>query len=84
MVDQFWRDFLNATGRDEATEYYECFHFELTEALANQLLALVLAGTKRATAGSLWSYEMEGRRLPAPGDLGIVTDWAGVPHCVIE
>ncbi|MGR4868778.1 ASCH domain-containing protein [Variovorax sp. LARHSF232] len=36
--------------------------------------------TKRATATSLWSLE----RLPAPGDLSIVTNWSGAPLCIIE
>ena len=41
-------------------------------------------GQKRATASSLWRYEIEGERVPKVGDLSIVTDWEGVPRCVIE
>ena len=44
----------------------------------------MLEGKKRATSSSLTCYELEGARVPAPGDLSIVTDWAGEPHCVIE
>lgn len=44
----------------------------------------MLLGQKKATASSLWSYELEGEPLPVPGDLHIVTDWAGMPKCVIE
>jgi uncharacterized protein YhfF len=32
----------------------------------------------------VWSHDDEGKRLPRPGDLSIVTDWAGEPQCVIE
>jgi len=52
--------------------------------LANELAALVLQGTKRATTGSVWSFEAEGKRIPKPGDLSVVTNWSGKPLCVIE
>ena len=32
----------------------------------------------------LWVHEVESRRLPKPGDLSIVTNFAGDPLCVIE
>lgn len=44
----------------------------------------MLKGTKRATAGSLWSFAHEGVPLPQPGDLSVATSWAGSPLCVIE
>lgn len=83
-VDAFWDAFLKETGRSQSTKYLDVFHFELTEKWANELLRLVLIGQKKATASSLWSYEIEGERLPEVGDLSIVTDWEGVPKCVIE
>ena len=69
-------------GFDE--RFYEAFFFGDSQALADELAALVLQGTKRATAGSVWSFEAEGKRLPRPGDLSIVTNWAGQALCVIE
>ena len=83
-VKAFWRTFLEKTGRDADTQYLECFHFDLNERAANNLLSLVLEGRKRATASSLYAFAAEGCELPKPGSLSIVTDWAGVPHCVIE
>lgn len=83
-IDIFWRDFLMKTGRCETIKYLDVFHFELIEKWANELLQLVLIGQKRATASSLWRYEIEGERVPKVGDLSIVTDWEGVPRCVIE
>jgi uncharacterized protein YhfF len=52
--------------------------------LADELLALVLAGTKRATAGSFDEYQREGSPLPRPGGLSIATDGAGVPRAVLR
>lgn len=83
-VEDYWAKFLRETGRDAATEYFECFHFEMSEKWANELLRLVLIGQKRATASSLHAFEAEGQRPPQAGDLSIVTDWEGNPRCVIE
>ncbi|MBU3143780.1 ASCH domain-containing protein [Clostridium sp. CF012] len=83
-IDIFWKSFLRETSRYETTKYLEVFHFELTEKCANELLRLVLIGQKKATASSLWGYEIEGERAPEVGDLSIVTDWEGVPQCIIE
>jgi len=80
----FWGVFLQETSRPKTTKYLEVFHFELTRDLANELLRLVLIGQKKATASSLWSYDLEGERVPIVGDLSIVTDWEGIPKCVIK
>jgi uncharacterized protein YhfF len=79
----FWNAFVKSNGVDE-TRFYEAFFFGDGEDLANELAALVLRGVKRATAGAVWSFEAEGKRLPIPGDLSIVTDWSGEPLCIIE
>lgn len=63
---------------------YSAWHFCDNEADANGLAELVLSGTKRATAGLLWSYETEGEPLPMVGDLSIITDWNGRARCVIR
>lgn len=63
---------------------YEVFCFGDSEALADDLGALVVAGSKRATAGSLWSLEAEGKAPPRPGDYSLVTTWGGRPLCLIE
>ena len=61
----------------------EHWHFELTESACNHLLDLVLEGKKRATSSSLLSYRMEGEEIPKAGDLSVITDWDGVPRCVV-
>lgn len=83
-IDMFWDRFLVNTGRDRNTKYCEVFHFDLTEYWANELLKLVLEGTKRATASSLKYFTIKGLKLPEAGDFSIVTDWNGTPRCIIE
>lgn len=52
--------------------------------LADALLALVLAGTKTATASAAWEYEATEQPLPRPGDLSIVLDGRGHPWALVR
>ena len=83
-IQPFWRSFAESTGKDVTSRFHEAFHFDDHESSANELAALVLAGTKRATASLLWTFEVTKRRMPAPGDLSVMTNWSGTPLCVIE
>jgi uncharacterized protein YhfF len=83
-VVAFWAEFVSVASCDVAARLYESFHFGDSESLADELAALVLAGTKRATASLLWSYEADGKPMPEPGYLSIVERWSGEPVCVIE
>jgi uncharacterized protein YhfF len=83
-IRPFWDAFCATTSPDPTPRFYEAFYFADSEAVADELADLVLRGKKRATAGLLWAFEAEGRRLLAPGDLSVVTDWRGRPCCVIE
>jgi len=82
-ADTFWQEFLKSAGFDSSTEYYECSYFA-NEEWADKLLQLVLEGRKIATTGCVLSYEAEDMPLPQVGNLSIVTNFAGVPGCVIE
>lgn len=62
----------------------EAWAFGATPEHADGLLALVLAGTKVATASSVWDYEDEDEPLPAVGDLSIILDGEGRPRAVLE
>jgi uncharacterized protein YhfF len=83
-IAEFWASYCAAVGGVDESRFYEAFSFGDSEELANRLAELVLAGTKRATAGTVWSFEAAGKRIPQPGDLSVVTDWGGRPLCVIE
>lgn len=93
LIDSFWQ-VARMRARLDPTGYYTgerplgalpppAWAFGATSEQADELLALVLSGTKTATAGALWDYEAEGEELPAPGALGIVTDGRGVPHALV-
>ncbi|WP_328362784.1 ASCH domain-containing protein [Mycobacterium sp. NBC_00419] len=50
--------------------------------LADDLLALILRRTKRATAGLVADYETAGEPVPGVGGHCVVCDSAGRPQCV--
>lgn len=84
-VAAFWQRFLEETGRPADTRYVDAFYFDLTRETAQALAALVLSGQKRATCSSVLSYDAKkGERIPQAGDLSVITDFDGVPLCVIE
>ena len=80
----FWQSFVQSQVEDPTPRFFEAFHFDDNEPGANELAQLVLVGTKRATAGLVWSFEAASVPLPKVGDLSVVTDWAKKPLCVIE
>ena len=84
LIQPFWNEFHATIGGDVLARFYEAFHFDDNEPSANALAQLVLAGTKRATAGLVWSFEADNKRPPKRGDLSVVTNWQGEPLCVIE
>lgn len=57
--------------------------FGATAEQSDELLALVLDGTKTATASSHADYLTEGEELPEPGALGIVLDGDGHPRALV-
>lgn len=85
-VRDMWRRYLESIGETpESTERtYQSWHFCDNQADADELADLVLAGTKRATASSLWFFEEVGEAVPKPGDLDVVIDWSGIARCVIQ
>lgn len=57
--------------------------FGATPEQADELLDLVLDGSKTATSSALWDYEAEGEDLPTVGTLGIVLDSSGTPRALV-
>jgi len=93
-IDAFWTDAkivagLNPTGFYMGTMPAEALQppawsFGASPQQADELLRLVLAGTKTATASALWDYEAEDEPLPSVGTLSIVLDGEGHPRALIR
>jgi len=86
-VERLWKAFLASeapAARDATNSTYTAWAFCDGGPLADELALLVIAGQKRATAGSLWSYERENESLPRAGDFSVVFDSQGIARCVIR
>jgi uncharacterized protein YhfF len=93
-VDAFWNLARFHAKFNAAPSYFgpttlevvppPAWSFGATPEHADELLRLVLAGTKTATASALWDFEAEGERLPESGTLSIILDGAGRPRALIE
>ncbi|APX33320.1 RNA-binding protein [Brachybacterium sp. P6-10-X1] len=62
----------------------EAWAFGATAQHADDLLALVLAGTKTATASAVGDYEDEQEPVPTVGELSIILDGAAAPRAILE
>ena len=84
MIEEFWSEFVDATGIDGPHEAW-AFADSIPD-LATKLALLVRDGPKRATAGPLSEYGdgTEVGPMPVVGELNIVLDGAGSPVCVIR
>jgi uncharacterized protein YhfF len=80
-----WRAYAGAHPSrrlPDAPSAVECFGD--SAALADELLALVLAGTKRATAALADDFAEAGEALPRIGGHGVACDGAGRPRAVLR
>lgn len=82
-VEEFWRE-CRAVLPGLPASVPEAWAFGATPAQADSLLALVLEGTKTATASALWDYEYSQDPLPEPGLLNIILDGFGTPRALVE
>lgn len=86
MIEEYLKKFYNTGdhreryGKQRPSAWHFCDNREDADALA----ALVLAGIKRGTASLASSYAVEDEKIPEPGDLSVLLNWAGEPQCVIE
>lgn len=93
-VDSFWMDAKIRAGLNPASAYTgpnssdsvppPAWSFGADPTQADELLDLVLAGKKTATASALWDYEAEGDELPTSGELSIILDGRGEPRALIR
>ncbi len=81
-----WQRYLATLPADASARHaaYVAESFGDNPALADELAALVVAGTKTATCSALWEWEAEGQPLPQVGLHTIVLDGRDKPVCIIE
>ena len=81
-IPTYWEQFT-ATHPD-AGDQYSAWSFGDTPELADELLALVLAGKKTATTSLYQLYRWTNEPLPKVGDYSIILDGRQQPRAVIQ
>jgi len=85
QVQAFWERTIASGAVEPGTAVPAVVEpFGDTRELADELIALVVDGPKRATAGALADYEVTGDPVPEPGTLSIATDGTGNARAVIR
>ncbi|OWJ64054.1 ASCH domain-containing protein [Inquilinus limosus] len=82
IAERWWQALRRDRPDLALPEQYDLWYFGDSEDLARELLELVLAGTKTATAGLVWGADEAG--TPKPGGYSLITDFDGTPRCVLQ
>ena len=84
-VANFWQDFLASQGLSAGElQYEEAWAFGNSPEMADELSALVLAGTKTGTSSAQQIYQQLGEPLPAVDAYSILLDGQNQPVCVVK
>jgi uncharacterized protein YhfF len=85
-IEAYWQRYLKMLLPDSPVhkEEYIAEGWGDSPEMADELGALIAAGTKTATCSALWEYEAEGEPLPKIGLKTIVLDGNGDPLCIVE
>src|SRR5215213_10330115 len=85
-INQYWEQFLAGLPPDSPyhTRPYIAEAWGDSPALADELGALIVQGTKTATCSALWEWEAERNPIPEAGQITIALDGRGEPLCIVE
>ncbi|MCG6285166.1 ASCH domain-containing protein, partial [Vibrio vulnificus] len=82
----YMEQYLNSLPREVASKYtsFSSDYFCADEHNANLCAELILRGEKRASCSLDYWYSEKGEPMPVVGHLQVVTNWDGIPICIIE
>lgn len=85
-IETYWKGFLGSLPPDSPyrSKSYIAESWGDSPALADELGALIVQGTKTATCSALWEWEAEGNPIPQAGLITIALDGGGEPLCIVE
>ena len=86
IVKQYWEQFLatQSPASPYHTKTYVAEGWGDGPAMADELGALIVQGTKTATCSALWEWEAERNPIPCVGLITIALDGRGEPLCIVE
>ena len=82
-IKQFWQEFCKTSSINSETPY-QVWYFGNTSEMARELAELVISGKKTATASLVEFNETHSESAPINNGLSVVTDFEGLPLCIIQ
>ncbi len=83
-VQEYWEDLLRIDPSISKGTSFQSWYFGNTSEMARELGELVISGKKFATASLAAVNEIKPDEAPIPDGYSVVTDFEGVPMCVIQ
>lgn len=83
-VQKYWEEFLILEPSIQKETPYQFWYFGNTAEMALELAELVIKGKKIATASLAAGNDLKPDEAPIPNGYSVVTDFHGVPMCVIQ
>jgi uncharacterized protein YhfF len=83
-VDQYWKAFLAKNPQMGSDTPFQVWYFGNSKEMARELAQLVISGRKIATASLATTNEIEPHNAPVDNGCSVVTDFEGMPMCVIQ
>jgi uncharacterized protein YhfF len=86
VIAGYWQSFLDSLPADSPYRKKKCASegWGDSSEMADELGALIAAGTKTATCSAVWEWEAEGEFWPEEGYLTVVLDGRDQPLCIVE
>ena len=85
-IEAYWQAFLSTLPHDSPyhTRKYVAEGWGDSPAMADELGALIVQGSKTATCSAFWEWEAEGNPIPQAGLITSALDGRGEPLCIVE
>lgn len=86
LMEAYWQEFLSSMPEDPPYRHrsYIAEGWGDGPEMADELGALIVAGTKTGTCSALWEWEAESESLPETGLITIVLNGRGEPIGIVE
>jgi len=83
-VNEYWNAFLADNPEIGHDTPFQVWYFGNSKVMAKELADLVISGKKTATASLAKTNEREPENAPLENGYSVVTDFEGVPVCVVQ
>ena len=81
IIEGYWQQFAK---QNQLEASYEAWSFGNTPEMADELVELVIEGTKKATTSAYPLYEIQGEMIPKENEYSVLLDGMSMPKAIIR